>query len=66
MEKLQMMTSCGSLVDNGAQISNTSTEDWRHEMQQIILRIEEAKDKDYIIWHDNIQVCVIYEIVLRW
>lgn len=53
-----MMSSCRPSVDSEAQISNTSREDFSHEVQQIILRIEEAKEKDYIIWHNKIQVCM--------
>jgi hypothetical protein len=60
IEKLQMMSSCRPSVDNEAQISNTSREDFSHEVQQIILRIEEAKEKDYVIWHNKIQVYMCY------
>jgi predicted Ser/Thr protein kinase len=60
MEKLQLMSSYRPSVDSEAQISHTSREDFRNEVQQIILRTEEAKEKDYVIWHNKIQVCMCY------
>ncbi|PNF32951.1 hypothetical protein B7P43_G01839, partial [Cryptotermes secundus] len=64
IEKLQMMGSCRPSVDSEAQISNTSQEYFSHEVQKIILTIEEAKEKDYVIWHNKIQEDVLNAIHL--
>jgi hypothetical protein len=58
MEKLQSITSSKPSVDNEAETSHVKREDFRDEVRQIIHQIEEAKQKDYVIWQSKIQVCI--------
>jgi hypothetical protein len=60
MEKLQLISSCIPSIDSEAKTSHTEREDFRDEMQQIIQRVEEAKQEDYVIWQNKIQVCIFY------
>jgi hypothetical protein len=38
--------------------SHVKREDFRDEVRQMIHQIEDAKQKDYVIWQSKIQVCI--------
>jgi calcineurin-like phosphoesterase family protein len=65
VEKLHLISSCKLSVDNKAQTSHTEREDFTDEVQHIIQRIEEAKEKDYVIWYNKLQVCMCVCIMYK-
>ena len=58
VEKLQLISSCKPSVDGEAHTRHTEREDFRKEVQQVIQRIEKAKENSCVILHDKRQVYV--------
>ena len=61
MDRLKLLTSNQIHVDDETQISNQTESDkvnFKQEIQDIFHHIEEAKEKDYAIWHNKIEVSV--------
>jgi FtsZ-binding cell division protein ZapB len=58
IEKLQLINSCIQSIDSEANSSHAERDDLRDEVHQIIRRVEEAKQEDYVIWQNKIQVCI--------
>ncbi|XP_069689853.1 ankyrin repeat domain-containing protein 26-like isoform X3 [Periplaneta americana] len=64
MEKLRQIISSKSSVDNEAKTSLIERDVFKDEMQKIILKIEETREKDYDIWHTKIQEDVLNAVQL--
>jgi hypothetical protein len=58
VEKLQLISSCKPSVDGEAHTRHTEREDFRKEVQQVIQRIEKAKENSCVILHNKRQVYV--------
>ncbi|KAJ9583822.1 hypothetical protein L9F63_021825 [Diploptera punctata] len=67
MDKLKLLTSSKKTIDQETQINNETGIDignLKHEVREIIQNIEEAKEKDYAIWHSKIQEDVVNAVQL--
>jgi hypothetical protein len=58
VKKLQLLSSCKPSVGSEAHTRHTDREDLMGKVEQVIQRIEEAKEKSYVILHTNVQVCM--------
>jgi hypothetical protein len=58
VKKLQLLNSCKPSVGSEAHTRHTEREDLRDKVEQVIQRIEEAKENSYVILRTKVQVCM--------
>jgi len=58
VKKLQLLSSCKPSVASEAHTRHTEREDLRDKVEQVIQRIEEAKENSYVILRTKVQVCM--------